>query len=299
MPEQHVQLLTSLGVAKEVIDKIEAVTPETLKDFKVDEYTGAIASTFENRFLNDAAFLGKIPVEKIPEPVKKLYETGQYERFLNEMKAVAKELEIDITDIDEATQRQLKPFARTVLNKYGTKKGATTEAMTKLQGELQKALEAKAEAETKSGGMVTEAVKAATQKYNVKMQKLAAQQVLGAIEGLTAKPEYIVDALLQKVQSKFTVVFNEDTMSFELMQKDNPALKAIDAKGAQIQFNDEVVAILETDKMIVKQKTKEELEAEKKKEVERIKIDGPEGVVYAASDKIKKAMEEEKKNKVN
>jgi hypothetical protein len=299
MPEQHVQLLTSLGVPKDVIDKIEAVTPETMKDFKVDDYTGVIASTYENKFLNDATFLGKIPVEKIPESVKKLYETGQYERFLNEMKGVAKELDIDISDIDEGTQRKLKDFTRTVLNKYGTKKGVSNDALQKVQSDLQKALEAKSEAETKAGGLVTEAVKNTSLKYQKQIQKLATQTILSSIEGLTAKPEYIVDALMNKIQAKYSVGFNEDTLQFELMQKDNPALKALDAAGKQINFNDEVVAILETDKMIVKPKTKEELEKEQKQNKERVVIEGAEGVVMSGSDKIARAMEGEKKAKTS
>lgn len=294
MAEQHVQIFKAIGVPDDVITRIEAITPETLKDFKVDEYTGSISTTFENKFLNDAGFLGKIPMDKIPEPVKKLLETGQYERFLNEMKAVAKELDIDITDIDETTQRQLKPFTRTVLQKYGTKKGATNEQITKVQNELQTALQEKTKAEEKANGMVTEAVKTTSQKYQGVLQKMLAQQTISAIEDLITPAKYIVDAVNGQIAAQYAIVFDEATMEMKLMQKDNPALKALDKAGNEITYKDAAIAILVADNLI---KKKEEKKEEEKKKIETVTISGPEGVVIAGNDKITKAIEAEKQNK--
>lgn len=295
MPEQHIKIFEALGVPKETIDKIEALTPETLKDFKADDYTGIISGTYEKKFLNDAGFLGKIDITKLPEESTKKVQTVQYERFLNEIKDVAKELDIDTTGIDDATQRQLKNFARTVIQKYGEKKGTHTEAITKLQADLQKAMQEKATIETGLPTKISEAVTAEKTKFGSLLQRTLARSVLSGIEGLTATPEYITDTVLAKVAAKYTPVLNEATLTIDLMQKDNPQLKALDKTGKELLFKDIATEILTADNMIAKKDEKD-----KTKEKKTFIIGGGDEnptVVIAGSDKIQKAMEAEAKNK--
>jgi hypothetical protein len=297
MAEQHIAIFKEIGLPQDVIDKIEGVTPETLKDFKPGDYTGIINTNFENRFLNDAGFLGKIPVDKIPETARKALEKGQYERFLNEMGDVAKELGIGIDDLTDDVKRSIKQFYRTTTQRYGEKKGATTETVTKLQNDLQIAMQQKAAAEEGANGKITEAVKATTTKYLSVLQKLAGQTVLASIEGLTAKPEYIIDGLMNKIGNKFSIAFDENTLGFVLMQKENPQLKALDAKGNEISFTDAAVDILTNDKMIVKKADDNDDDAGDGKTQKIIIGDAKNGVFVAGSDKIKKQWNRKRKTK--
>jgi|GEM_PF-4695835 len=261
MAEQHKKILSALGLSKEQIDKLESMTADELKELKVEDFTNPVKSNFQTQFLNDDAFLQSIPEEKTSKDVKKKIESSQYARFMNELKDVAKEMGIDFEDLSSEDQKSIKGFYRATQNKALGKAGNSA-ALVELQNKLSEALAAKTSVETGTDKKIADAVAAESKKYGAKLEKSAIHSVLSNMKGLTVKPEYIADMVLNKVKDKFTPQFNPDTMSFELKKKDNPVLDVLKADGSKQTFNETVLEILKADELW-KEPAKEKEEGKK------------------------------------
>lgn len=248
MPEQHKKILAALGLAKEQIEAIEAITPDQAKDFKIEDFVETVKYNFQTQFLNDDGFLEGIPEERTSKTVKKNIESAQYARFMNEMKDVAKELNIDFADLSAENQKSLKGFYRETFKKGLTKAG-NTQALVELQDKLSQALADKTNLETTTEKRVSDAIAAESKKYGAKLEKSAINSMLANVKGLTVKPEYISEGVLNKVKERFTPVFNPETMAFDLKKKDNPVLDVLKADGKKQTFNEVVMDILKEDEL--------------------------------------------------
>lgn len=248
MAEQHKKILSALGLSSEQIDRLEAMTPEELRELKVDDFTGQVKSNFKTQFLNDDTFLESIPEEKTSKSVKKNIESAQYARFMNEMKDAARELNIDFSDLSAENQKSLKGFYRETFKK-GLSKAGNTQALVELQDKLSQTLADKSNLEATTEKKIQDAIAAETRKYGAKLEKAAINSVLNGIKGLTVKPEYIAEGVLNKVKDNFTPKFNPDTMAFDLKQKSNPELDVLKADGKKQTFNEVVMDILKEDEL--------------------------------------------------
>lgn len=249
MAEQHVKIFTALGLPQEAITAIEGLTPDKLEGFTPDEYVNQVSGVFKNKFINDGDFLNSIPQDKLPNTVIKGIESGQYNRFLNEVGEVAKkDYGVDISTLPQDTQKSLKGMVRAVFQE-SLKKSANPETVQKLQGELSNAL---AELETTKGGIPTAIEQAVSKEKNAlvgKLERMATINQLRGIEGLTVEPDFAMPAV-DMLKTKYTVLFNPETFEFSLAQKDNPQLKVLKADGKELSFTDALTALL-TDKKLI------------------------------------------------
>lgn len=257
MAEQHVQIFKAIGVPDDIISKIEAVTTDNLKDFKTDDILPAFSSAYENKFLNDATFLGKLTEDKIPQTITQKISTSQYERHLNELTAVAKDMGVTVDDIPEATRRSLKGYQREIINRYATMKGTSNKDVTKLQEQLAEMSTQKTDLETSIPTKITEAVTKEKGVFQNQMIRLLGALQVGQIEG-APNPEYITDALLSKIGENYLLQLSSNGLSLDIMQKDHPTLKAVGKNNEIITFKSLAQSILEADKMITKKSSEEE-----------------------------------------
>lgn len=248
MAEQHKKILSALGLSKEQIDKLESMTADELKELKVEDFTSPVKTNFQTQFLNDDAFLEAIPEEKTSKTVKKNIESSQYARFMNEATDVTKEFALDLSDLTPEEKKSLKGTVRAIIKKAQAS-GTDSKTLVELQNKLSEALAAKTNAEAGTEKKIADAVAAESKKYGAKLEKSAIHTVLSNIKGLTVKPEYIADMVLNKVKDKFTPQFNPDTMSFELKKKDNPVLDVLKSDGTKQTFNETVLEILKADEL--------------------------------------------------
>lgn len=278
------QVLEQTGLEKADIDALNAL-PDDTKDFKPDDYVSKVSAGYETRLLNDGKFLDKIPAEKIPEPIRKSIEAGQYGRFMNEFKSLAKNKGIDFSDLSEDEQKSLNKFGEKIFAKYEGKLGSP-EAVTKLQNDLQKALQEKTALETDYPTKLKEVETTTAAKYQAQMTKLIATNELAGLKGLKVKPSFVVDSIMSNINSKYTVV-TEGT-EIKLMQKANPTLDAIDGKGNKITF---AAALQEIAKEgdLLDDKSQEDIDESTGKRRIKVEINGDEiGIPKNIQDKINK-----------
>jgi hypothetical protein len=248
MAQQHVQILQALGMPDNQIQELENL--KDVKDFKPEKYADTLTTIQRNKLLNDESFLNSIPEEKLPE-LRKAVESGQYQRFIKELEEVAASLGVKVDDLPEETRRSLKKLSLETNKRYlekhgGDNKGAVTELQTKLQealknyDELSKGQQAKIdELLSKERGTISQ-----------KMETLVARSKVSAIKGLTVKPEYITQAATDKIKAIHDVVFNPDSMEFELKQKGKPQLDVLKANGSKLSFDEELTRVLTEDGLI-------------------------------------------------
>lgn len=269
MAEQHKQILKAFGLSATQIDALENMTADQLATLKVDDYVTPVKAAFQNQFLNDETFLEGIPEEKTSKAVKKNIEKSQYARFMNEMKDIAKELQIDFADLSADDLKSIKGFYRETFKK-GLSKAGNTQAMVELQDKLSQALGEKTTLEAGVDKKVADAVAAEGQKYLTRLEKSAITTKLAGIKGLTVKPDYISDRVLGRVREKYEPVFDVETMSFKLMQKGNTALDVLKSDGSKMAFDEAVMDILKADEL-----WKEPVVVKDKEiKTEKIRVDG-------------------------
>lgn len=284
MAEQHKKILSALGLSQAQIDILENMTPEQLKELKIEDFTGPVKTSFQNQFLNDEGFLENIPEEKTSKKVKKSLESGQYARFMNEMKDAAKELNIDFSDLSAEDQKSLKGFFRETFKKGLTKAG-NADALIELQGKLQQALSEKTTLETNTEKRVSDAVAAESKKYGAKLEKAGILSILSNIKGLVVKPEFVADQVLNMVKDKFTPKFNPDTMNFDLKKKDHPDLDVLKTDGSKQTFQETVMDILKTNEL-----WKEPAKEKEQPKVDQVSVNGDHTKVNPIPDYIQKTM---------
>lgn len=302
MGEQHKAIFSKLGLSNDEIDAIEKVTLEkkdgkdVLPDaFKADDYVTKITGTYKTKFLNDNSFLSEIPVDRIPAAAKQALETGQYERFLTEMKDVAKEMGIPIDQIPAEDQRSIKKLARGTITKYFETKGGD-KTITELQGKLSTALAEKTKAESDAEGKVTTATEREKKKVNAIVEKLVVSTEIGAIPKVKVKPTYIASGVLEKLKAKYNLEVNADAMEINLKQKDNDKLDVLKSDGSKLLLKDALQEILTADDLI----DQSEAPKDKSKETVIVKVNGEKANPVASyiDDKMQKAIEAEKKNQL-
>jgi hypothetical protein len=290
MAQQHVTLLTGLGLTPEQAAQLDAIKPEDLAAWKPDELIGTITAGQKNKFLNDAEFLNAIPEDKIPEATRKKYESGQYARFQNELIEVAtKKLGLEDSILTPEDRKSIKTLAEKMATSYLAKNNST-EGLQKMQGELQKMttnLEAKdAEWKTK---LETD-LAAVNTKAEVRLLKTLTRAELGTLEGikLNVPPSYLTDPILAEMNAKYTLVIN-DNDEIICMQKENPKLRAVDSKNKNIEFGPELKALVIAKKLgtEVKDDTTDDGGGKKK-----VTIDGSGGEPSELPDYISKKVKE-------
>lgn len=277
--EAYAGILTALGLPAEKVTELAGVDDAKLKDFKPDDYVTAIRTGLETNFLNSPEFLAKIGKDKIPEAVRKDIESGQYGRFMNEAKDfISKKLGVDLSDLTEKEATSLQTVLQKFAEKHAGKLGGTDAAKT-LQIELTKALQEKAELETNSKTILEKAIADEQGKTSSLLQKLLTQNELGNIQGLKVKPGFIVDAILAKASSLYTLKLEGTEMVVK--RKDNPALDVTGADGKVKSFADVIAEITKAEDLVNKTETAEEKAAREKKEKEgegkvKVEVEGNE-----------------------
>lgn len=256
MAEQHDKILAALGVNVDTLKKLNELTPEQLKEFKLDEYVAPITTTFETKFLNDNSFLKKLSADKLPPEILKTIESNQYGRFMTEMKEVAeKELGLKIDGFTEDENKSLKKFFRKANQEYVATKAGDKTTLTDLQKQLATALQEKETVENSTQKKINDAISLEKGKYGSSIEKLVVKSYLTSLRDLgyelKANPEYIVDAVANKLKTSFSLNLNDD-FSIDLKQKDNPQLDVLDGGGKKKTFNDALIETLTSDKMITK-----------------------------------------------
>lgn len=226
------QVLERLGLEKADVDGLTTLADDA-KDFKPEDYVTKVSTGFENKFLNDATFLGKLKLESLPADIKKTIEAGQYGRFINEFKALATKQGIDLADLTDEEQKSLSKLGTKAFEKYAGKLG-TPDALQKVQADLQKALSDKTALETELPTKLETAKNTVKGEMQTQINKLVAMNELSGIKGFKVKPGLVVDGLLSSLSDKYTIVANGIKVS--LMQKDQPTLKALGTDGKEITF---------------------------------------------------------------
>lgn len=255
MAEQHDKILALLGLSKDQIKKLNELTAEELQQFKEGDYTSPLMETLQTKFLNDNEFLKKISADKLPADVVKGIESKQYGRFMNELREVATgDLGLKLDEFSQEEKDSLKKFFRKANQDYVTQKAGSTKGLTELQKQLSDALAAKDAAEQAAQQKVTDAVTAEKTKASAMMERLLMKSYLTSIKGhtLKANPDYIIDAVLNKVKQQYSPVVNDD-QTISINQKDNPQLKVLKADGKEKTLDEALLEILDTDGMLEKQ----------------------------------------------
>lgn len=303
MAEQHKKILKALGLPAAQIDALETMNETDAANLKVEDYVSPVKAIFQTQFLNDDSFLESIPEEKTSKVVKKNIEKGQYARFMNEMKDVAKELGISYDDLSPEIQTSIKGFYKETVKKAGTKEGSAA-ALAELQGKLQIALAEKTTLETSTADKISKAVNDATASYSAKLERAA---TIAAMVGKTTVPaEYIVDTVIAKIKEVGTPVFNADTMSFAMKQKNNPELDVLKSDGTKTTFTETLDEILKKDNLFKVEKTAAQIaqeaaaaaaaaEEERKKVI--IEVNGKNPVPDYIQKNIDKGLKEEEAKK--
>jgi len=251
MPEQHIQLLTSLGIPKEQIDTLEALTPEQVKEWKPDEMVTVVQTNMKNTLSNDPTFLSTIPEDKINKEILKKYESGQYARFQNELIEVAtKKLGLDDKEVLTLEDRKsIKTMTEKIAHAYATKTG-NVEGLKKMQTELAEArqgLEALKEEHTNNLKTELEKVNGANSAKLIKTLAKVELQGLTDIE-LSVDAKFISDPVLSALSSKYNVVLDGND-NLDIKQKDNVALDVIDKGGKKITFSQAIKEIVLDNKL--------------------------------------------------
>jgi len=251
MAEQHVQLLTNLGIPKEQIDTLESLTPEQLKEWKPDDLVTAVQTNMKNTLSNDATFLSTIPEDKINKDILKKIESGQYARFQNELVEVAtKKLGLDDKEVLTAEDRKsIKAMTEKIAHAYATKTG-NVEGLKKMQTELAEArqgLEALKEEHTNN-------LKTELEKLNgVNSAKLIKTLAKVELQGLTdvelsVDAKFISEPVLSALSSKYNVVLDAND-NLDIKQKDNVALDVLDKVGKKVSFSQAIKEIVLDNKL--------------------------------------------------
>lgn len=238
MAEQHVKFMESLGIPKEQIDAVEALTPEQLKEWKPDPLTDMVRTGLKSTLSNDPDFLASIPADKLNPEILKGIEKGQYARFQNELTEVAtKQLGLDgEKDLTPEDRKSIKGLVAKIAAKY-LEKNNGTEGLKEMQTKLQDAL-AQVETLTKAG---EEKLKTELEKVNgantAKLIKTLAKVELSNLDGieLSVSPSLISETILAQISAKYAVVV-DDNDNLTIMQKANPTLKVLDAAGKEVTF---------------------------------------------------------------
>jgi hypothetical protein len=292
MAKQHVAILKALGIPQKDIDAIESLTDD-LKDWTPDATIESIRSSVKKVLENDPDFLNSIPEDKIPEPIRKKYESTQYSRFQNELlDAAKKQLGFEDKDLEQLTAEDRKSIKKTMVKIADLHLGKknNTEGLKKLQDDYQEALQQLEKKDKDWQTKLDTEVKTVSAGNTDKLVKYLAQTNLATLDKikLNVPASYIVDPILGKLRAKYSVVLEGDDLV--LRQKENPALKVVDKKnGHELSFTEALRAQVLEDK-VGAEETKEAA-AERK----RVTVDTSEGHqegVIQTPDYIKNRMEE-------
>jgi transcription termination factor NusB len=240
MPEQHVKLLTGLGLNTEQIDQLEKMTPEQLKEWKPDDLNTAVVTSVKNRLLNDNEFLNSIPEDKVPETTRKKIESGQYARFQNEIiEAAKKQLGLEDKDLADLTDDEKKSIKKTVTRiseKYLAKKGNVQgmQDMQKNVQELTTKLEAK---DTEWQDKLTKQIEETNGKATAKMVKALTKVELASLDKikLAVGAGFITEPVLAKLTEKYKIVLDAND-NLDLKQKENDKLDVL-VNGKKLSFS--------------------------------------------------------------
>ncbi len=237
MADQHIEQALAAILSPEDYAALKAVAADD-KDFKLEDYTSKAATIYETKFLNDPAFLEKIPEDKVPAATMKKVQAGQYGRLMNEQKAFWLSKGVKEDEIKDAFENggSLKKLNELAITIYGKTVGTPAEALQKLQEDYNKiALEKEqlTAAQTKAIEDATSNIKGT---YEGRIENLLAGRAVHALssfkegEGAAAKEfEFIVDAMTvapllhQTVKGKYSVTLDAND-NFVLKQKEHPAL---------------------------------------------------------------------------
>lgn len=239
--------IKGLGLTDDDIKAIEGVgddgkiknDKDEMIDFDFKPLVEKVTTANKNKILNDAEFYNTLPAEKIPEALKKTIESGQYQRFINEIQEVAeKELGLkkgeDFTDDDA---KKLKHIVKVISTKYA-QKNAGTEGAKELQLKLQEALQKNAQTEGSMAQKIQEALNGEKETTGKHMEKLLGIMALSNLPEIKVKPQYLVDGALAAIRKDYTIKVDPTTMELVLKQKKNPELDAIDGAGKTLTFDD-------------------------------------------------------------
>lgn len=252
MAKQHVAIFQALGLSKKDIDALEALTDD-LKDWKPDDTVDSIRTAVKKVLENDPEFLNGIPEDKIPEALRKKYETTQYSRFQNELlDAAKKQLGFDDKDLEQLSAEDRKSIKKTMVKiaELNLSKKNNTEGLKKLQDDYQDALQQLEKKDTDWQTKLDTEVKKVSDTNGEKVLRYLAQNNLASLDKikLNVPASYIVDPILAKIRGKYSVIMEGDDLV--LRQKDNPALKVVDKKtGHELLFAEALRAQVLEDKV--------------------------------------------------
>lgn len=261
MAEQHVKIFEGLGLSKEVIDQVEGMTPEQLKDWDPASVTSQARDAVKNILMNDAEFLNAIPEDKIPEATRKKFEAGQYTRFQKEiLDAATKKLGLEDKDMADWTENDKKSIQTMVVKiseKVLAKKG-NVEGLQQMQRDVQTLTEKLEKTNEDWEAKMTEAVTKTNGAAQTKMVKLLTRVELSNLEGvdLNVSPSFIQDQLLARLTDKYSVVLNSND-ELELKQKDNVALDVMEG-GKKVTFQEALKKLVLENKLGTEKKEEED-----------------------------------------
>jgi hypothetical protein len=292
MAKQHIAIMKALGIAQKDIDAIEALKEEDLKDWTPDTTVESIRASVKKVLENDPEFLNSIPEDKIPEPVRKKYETTQYSRFQNELlDAAKKQLGFEDKDLEQLTAEDRKSIKKTMVKiaELTVGKRSNTEGVKKLQEDYQAALQQLEQKDTDWQTKLDTETKKVQDANGEKIVKFLTQSNLSSLDKikLNVPASYVVDGILSKMKSKYNILLENDDLV--LRKKDNAALKVVDAKGKELSFAEALRAQVLEDKVGVEE-TAEAAAARKRTVVDT--SEGNHDGVIQTPDYIKNRMNE-------
>ena len=260
MAAEHIEkVLEEVGLSPDQIKALRELNEETGKDFKADTYATPVVTGFKTKFLNDPEFLGAIPEEKIPAGIKQKIEAGQYGRFMNEAKDHFAKLGIDFTQLAEADAKSIKKVVEHVTSHLS--KGDAKEVQAQLKAALQEKDKLQQDFQTK----IQQETKQAEAKYLPSVKRLITVSELTGVEGLKISAGLAVTIAQELVEKKYSIVLNKDGDGFDVKQKANPELDAIDKAGKTITYKDALLEVLTENDMIDKEDDKPDPEKVKVK----------------------------------
>lgn len=229
----HVEaLLTHVGIPKEDVSKISALSDEEVKTFDFMPYAEKVKNNYQTQFQNDPEFFKDLTVEKLPPEVKKRLESTQFARASNIVRdKFVKGLgmtEADYADLPDEQKEKIELLIPAIAEKYTKSKAGDKQLQADLI-EARKKLEAfdgyEEKTKTKYEGEANQKVAAAI--FNA-----ALIGELSAIPGLKIAAGDIAATASAQLLGKYGFERVGD-YAIELRQKANPQMKVLKNGSSQ------------------------------------------------------------------
>lgn len=227
MPTHLETLAAAVGVPAEDLQ-----TVASLKDtdtFDPKPIVEKVKGNFKTQFKNDASFYEDLTADKLPEPVRKKFESDGYGRATGIVKQKFQKVlgltDDDLSDMTEEQRSKFEEFVTAAATKYANGKAAgNSDKVT--QQKLIEAIKKYEALEAENTTLKTKYEGEATAKINEALFTASMLGELATIPGLKISPSDIAGTAKSLLLSKYGYAKSGD-YGIELRQKDHPNMKVL------------------------------------------------------------------------